>query len=46
MLVVKLGGSKGINIEAFCDEVARLQRDRIPMVVVHGGSHLTNEVAE
>jgi [amino group carrier protein]-L-2-aminoadipate 6-kinase len=45
MIVVKVGGSEGINLDAVCDDVALLWRDGCRMVLVHGGSHRTNEVA-
>ena len=45
MIVVKVGGSEGIDLDAVCDDVAALVRDGVEMVLVHGGSHLTNEVA-
>ncbi len=46
LLVVKVGGSAGIDLEAVCDDVAALVADGRPLVLVHGGSHRTNEVAE
>lgn len=42
MLVVKVGGGKGINYDAVCDDLASLHRDRRSFVLVHGGSHETN----
>jgi [amino group carrier protein]-L-2-aminoadipate 6-kinase len=45
VLVVKIGGSEGIDPDVVCDDVAALARDRVPLVVVHGGSHQTTEVA-
>ncbi|MGN6561124.1 MAG: [LysW]-aminoadipate kinase [Thermomicrobiales bacterium] len=35
MLVIKLGGSAGINYEAFLDDLARVEE---PVVFVHGGN--------
>lgn len=46
MHVIKVGGSEGIDLDALCDDVARLVRDGLPMVLVHGGSAETNRVAE
>ncbi len=46
MLVIKAGGGRGIHYESVCDELAALHRDGQAVVVVHGGSHLTNELAE
>lgn len=45
MIVVKIGGSEGIDWDAVCDDVARLVADGQRLVLVHGGSHLTNQVA-
>mgnify|MGYP005834152433 CR=1 FL=1 len=45
MLVVKIGGSEGINLDFIADDVAALTRAGQQMVVVHGGSAETNEVA-
>lgn len=42
MLVIKLGGSKGINREAFCKDLASLVHEGRKVVVVHGASHETN----
>ncbi|MCA8978457.1 MAG: [LysW]-aminoadipate kinase [Planctomycetes bacterium] len=46
MYVCKVGGSAGIDLDSFCDDVAQLVRDGQRMIVVHGGSHETNRVAE
>lgn len=45
MLVLKIGGSTGINMELIADDIAALVHAGQRMVVVHGGSSLTNEVA-
>ncbi len=45
MLVVKIGGAEGINEAAVADDVADWVGRGEPLVVVHGGSALTNEVA-
>lgn len=45
LLVVKVGGSKGIDYDAVCADVAELVNSGQRLVLVHGGSHLTNEVA-
>jgi len=45
-LVLKVGGSEGIDLDALCDDVAALHRDGVPLVLVHGGSAETNRVAE
>lgn len=46
MIVVKVGGSLGIDYDAVCDDVARLWREGERIVLVHGGSEETNRVAE
>ena len=46
MIVVKVGGSEGIDLGAVCRDVAALLREGQRLVLVHGGSHRTNEVAE
>lgn len=45
MLVIKVGGSEGIDYSAVCKDVAALVKQGERLVLVHGGSHLTNEVA-
>ncbi len=44
MIVIKVGGSEGIRLDAVCADIAELQQQEV--VLVHGGSHLTNQVAE
>ena len=46
MIVVKIGGSEGIDLEKVADDAARLIKGGETIVIVHGGSHLTNQVAE
>lgn len=46
MIVVKVGGSEGIDLSAVCRDVALLVKQGDRVVLVHGGSHRTNEVAE
>ena len=42
MIVVKVGGGKGIPLDAVCQDVSALvQRDE-RLLLVHGGSHETN----
>ncbi len=45
-IVIKVGGSEGIDLDALCEDVASLVRDNVPLVLVHGGSAETNRVAE
>ncbi len=46
MFILKIGGSSGINYDLIADDIAALVQNGERMVVVHGGSALTNEVAE
>lgn len=46
MIVVKVGGSLGIDYNALCDDVAELWQAGQKLVLVHGGSAETNHVAE
>lgn len=46
MLLIKVGGSAGIDYDAVCDDVAALLAEGQKLVLVHGGSSQTNEVAE
>lgn len=46
MIVVKVGGSEGIDLDAVCRDLADLHREGTELVLVHGGSHETNVIAE
>ena len=46
MIVVKVGGSLGIDYDALCEDVAALWKEGQKLVLVHGGSAETNRVAE
>ena len=46
MIVLKIGGSEGINYDFIADDIAALVKGGQPLIVVHGGSALTNQVAE
>ncbi len=46
MIVVKVGGSLGIDYDALCEDVAALHKTGEKLVVVHGGSAETNRIAE
>jgi acetylglutamate/LysW-gamma-L-alpha-aminoadipate kinase len=46
MIVVKVGGSEGIDLGAVCRDVAALIKEGQRLILVHGGSHRTNVVAE
>ncbi len=45
-VVIKIGGGEGIDPTACVNEVAELVRDGVRVVLVHGGSHETNQLAE
>ena len=46
MIVVKVGGGAGNDYDALCADVADLRRAGERLVLVHGGSHETNLLAE
>ena len=46
MIVVKVGGSLGIDYDALCADVAALWKQGQKLIIVHGGSAETNRVAE
>lgn len=46
MIVIKVGGSVGINYDLVCDDVAALVKEGHKLVLVHGGSHETNVISE
>jgi acetylglutamate/LysW-gamma-L-alpha-aminoadipate kinase len=46
MIVVKLGGAAGINLDPFCEDIARLVAAGKKLVVVHGGSDSTSKLQE
>jgi [amino group carrier protein]-L-2-aminoadipate 6-kinase len=46
MIIVKVGGSLGIDYAALCEDVAALWQEGQKLIVVHGGSAETNRVAE
>ncbi|MGQ9894014.1 MAG: [LysW]-aminoadipate kinase [Roseiflexus sp.] len=46
MIVVKVGGGAGIAYDALCNDLAALMRTGQHFVLVHGGSHETNTLAE
>jgi len=46
MLVVKIGGGNGLNLEAICADIARLINWEEPVVVVHGGSSEMDLISE
>ena len=46
MIVVKVGGSAGIDYDLLCEDAAALWKEGQRLVLVHGGSSETNRVAE
>jgi acetylglutamate/LysW-gamma-L-alpha-aminoadipate kinase len=46
MIVVKVGGGKGINYQAVTSDLAELHAAGTKIVLVHGGSHETNVISE
>lgn len=46
MIVIKVGGSKGVRYDAIAEDAAILHREGQKMVLVHGGSSVTNDLAE
>jgi acetylglutamate/LysW-gamma-L-alpha-aminoadipate kinase len=46
MLVVKLGGTEGVDFSAICQDVAALTAAGQPLVLVHGGSAEANALGE
>lgn len=46
MLVVKIGGASGVNLEAICADAAGLIAEGQKIIIVHGGSAETNVISE
>ncbi|NPV09876.1 MAG: [LysW]-aminoadipate kinase [Anaerolineae bacterium] len=46
LVVVKVGGSEGIDYDAVCGDLARLLKEGRRAILVHGGSAETNRLAE
>ncbi|MBC7097985.1 [LysW]-aminoadipate kinase [Candidatus Bipolaricaulota bacterium] len=46
MLVVKVGGSGGVDLERVCRDVARLLKRGTKLVLVHGGSREMDEISQ
>lgn len=46
MLIIKVGGAKGIDYDLLCDDVAVLWKEKKSLVLVHGGSSFTDEISE
>jgi acetylglutamate/LysW-gamma-L-alpha-aminoadipate kinase len=46
MLVIKVGGRKGLDYDAVCADVAKVFQGGQQLILVHGGSYQTNVVAQ
>ena len=46
MIVVKAGGSEGLDMDAVCADIAALVKQGEQVILVHGGSHETNVISE
>jgi acetylglutamate/LysW-gamma-L-alpha-aminoadipate kinase len=45
MIVIKIGGASGVNLDAVCRDVADLVKQGKAVILVHGGSGETNEIS-
>ncbi len=45
MIVVKVGGSVGIDYDLVCDDLAALVKSGEKAILIHGGSHETNVIS-
>lgn len=46
MIVVKIGGAKGVNLQPICKDIAALKQQGETIVLVHGGSAEVNDISE
>src|SRR5512141_3526811 len=46
MLVVKIGGSRGIDLDADCADVAALTQEGKQVVLMHGAGNEANELGD
>lgn len=46
MIVLKIGGGAGVDLDAVCADVAVLRHDNQPMIVLHGTSAAADTLAE
>lgn len=46
MIVIKIGGSQGVNLDAVCADTAQLIQSGQKVIIVHGGSNETNQISE
>jgi [amino group carrier protein]-L-2-aminoadipate 6-kinase len=45
MIVVKIGGAEGVNLDAICRDAAEMISHNQPLILVHGGSAETNDIS-
>ncbi|MFN9992592.1 MAG: [LysW]-aminoadipate kinase [Phycisphaerales bacterium] len=45
MIVIKIGGAAGVDIERVCDDISAIHRSGRTCVIVHGGSDHTNTLS-
>lgn len=45
MIVIKIGGAEGVNLNSICADAATLIREGLRIVLVHGGSAETNQIS-
>lgn len=46
MIVVKVGGSRGIDLDAVCEDIAALTKEGRQVVLIHGAGHAADELGE
>ncbi len=46
MIVVKIGGARGINLDFVCADIAEMTKEAKPIVVMHGAGNDANELGE
>ena len=46
LILVKLGGTEGVNFEAVCADIVELTQRGYKLVLVHGGSAQANELGD
>ena len=46
IIVVKLGGTEGVDFTAICQDVVAMQTNKFRLVLVHGGSAEANQLGE
>lgn len=46
MILIKIGGGKGINIDYVCEDIKKLINDGEKIILLHGASTTRDEIAE